>query len=325
MSKRPACCLAAVLLLVASLSPAAGIEPAGDSRGSAAATAAHPVHLRFVEKAGGEYGFDTGVLQGVLRAGGESIGLRPLVESANGTTIARGPGLFNHYRVFSRGKRHGYGARRWPSTAALRPDGAVEVVWPQTADRPFELRAVYRWSGPAVLDLETTVRAAGALPDFEVFVASYFEGAFDEARVWAAQGAADGAGPQFVTARKEIGEWLMFPRDARAVRVIQDGRWALPPSPIEWRVMPAFAQPLILRTSRTAALTVLLMGDPRECFAVSTPHGDEPHFSAYLSLFGRDLAAGETAVAHARLAVLRHATEADIRDLAARYFEADRH
>jgi hypothetical protein len=45
------------------------------------------------------------------------------------------------------------------------------------------------------------------------------------------------------------------------------------------------------------------MSPPQDCFAVLTPFEAEPHRSMYLSLFGRDLKAGETARARARLVI----------------------
>ena len=40
---------------------------------------------------------------------------------------------------------------------------------------------------------------------------------------------------------------------------------------------------------------------PGDCFALSTPQSGEGHYSMYQSLFGRTLAAGDTARAHSRL------------------------
>ena len=75
--------------------------------------------LRFVRGEAGSYTFDTGVLKGVLRQEGKSIGLVPVTYTADGSGIAGGEGLFNHYRVFTYGKRYGYGARRWPGACRL--------------------------------------------------------------------------------------------------------------------------------------------------------------------------------------------------------------
>jgi hypothetical protein len=45
------------------------------------------------------------------------------------------------------------------------------------------------------------------------------------------------------------------------------------------------------------------MSPPQDCFAILTPFEAEPHRSMYLSLFGKDLKAGETARARARLVI----------------------
>jgi hypothetical protein len=63
--------------------------------------------LEFVQGQGGSFTFDTGVLKGVLRQEGRSIGLAPVTYCEDGTAISGGEGLFNHYRVFTLGKRYG--------------------------------------------------------------------------------------------------------------------------------------------------------------------------------------------------------------------------
>jgi hypothetical protein len=45
------------------------------------------------------------------------------------------------------------------------------------------------------------------------------------------------------------------------------------------------------------------MAPPEDCFAVMTPYAGEGHRSLYLSLFGKDIQPGETALARARLVV----------------------
>jgi hypothetical protein len=45
------------------------------------------------------------------------------------------------------------------------------------------------------------------------------------------------------------------------------------------------------------------MSPPQDCFAVLTPFEAEPHRSMYLSLFGKNLKAGESARARARLVI----------------------
>ena len=95
----------------------------------------------------------------------------------------------------------------------------------------------------------------------------------------------------------------MFPRDEAATRVIGDGRWNIPPNPVAWKIMPRLAAPLAMRRDAKSGLTAVLMAPPQDCFAASTPYGEEGHRSLYLSLFGRDLKAGETTSARARLLI----------------------
>ncbi len=69
--------------------------------------------------------------------------------------------------------------------------------------------------------------------------------------------------------------------------------------------MPALAKPLAMRCVKNGELTVLLMAREKDCFAICMPHEHEPHFSIYLSLFGRDLPAHQTASATVRMQLMR--------------------
>jgi hypothetical protein len=101
----------------------------------------------------------------------------------------------------------------------------------------------------------------------------------------------------------------MFPRDAAAVPLIQDGRWDLPPNPVRWELLPRLALPLAVRRAPASGLTALLMAPAPDCFAIAMPYQTEGHYSTYLSLFGRDLPAGKVAQARARLQFLESPSE----------------
>ncbi len=266
---------------------------------------------RFSKGSSNEFNFDTGVLRGVLRAGGKSMGLSSVTHVPSGTRLDRSMGLFSHYRVFTSNHRYGTAAWDWPSEAELGANGSVKIHWPATPDRPFELRAVYRWTTPDTLDLETSVEAKGQLEKFESFLASYFGEEFTNCLIYVGP-SADDAHPQgFMAAERSFGVWQAFPRDELAVAIIQDGRWKIEPNPVNWFIMPRLARPLGIRRSPTTGLTAVLMAPTQDCFALLTPHQSEPHDSLYLCLFGRDLKPGEHATARARLRIGSQLSEPD--------------
>lgn len=256
--------------------------------------------------ADGGFSFDTGVLRGRLRAGGKSMGLQEVVHIPSGTRLDRGHGLLGHYRLLSAGQRYGTGA--WDAISAARrtTEGGVEVHWPRTAERPFELRALYRWLDPVTLELTTTVVAREELQAFEVFLASYLDPVFDQS--WVRVHAEPPSQPKAIRARREVGEWQMYPRDAAAAGWIRDGRWSLPPNPVDWVIGPRFERPLLWRQSTASGWVVALVASPDACFALATPHETESHYSQYLSLFGRDLSPGDTATARVGWTVRRRPT-----------------
>ena len=278
--------------------------------------------LQFVQAEAGSFTFDTGVLTGILRHEGESIGLVPVTHMADGAEITDGAGLFNHYRVFTRGKRYGYGARHWPSTAALHTDGSLEVLWPVTSERSFEQRANYSWASPNTVDLVTVVRAEARLEAFEVFLASYYRPPFVDSRVWASRDPRGDDKEGFVSADQYLGVWLAFPRDERAAEVIGDGRWELEPHPLAWSMMPNYALPLAIRRDPDFGLTVIVIALRDDCFGIFTPYSEESHYSNYTSFFGHDIEAGERASARSRLVVVPDPTEAEILEIANDFLNA---
>ena len=263
--------------------------------------------LAFSASGTNEFTFDTGVLKGKLRADGKSKGLSSVVHLPTGLTLDSSMGLFGHYRVFSANKRYGTAAWDWPSEASLRGDGSVEVHWPSADDRPFELRAVYRWTAPDTLDLETSVQAKTDLAKFESFLASYFSDGFTNSCVYVRSNSQ----PWFEPADKSFGVWQAFPRDDQAVAIIQDGRWKFPPNPVDWVIRPRLAKPLAIRGCPANNLRAVLMSPPSDCFGVLTPFEAEGHRSMYLCLLGKDLKAGETAKARARLMIASNLSDAE--------------
>jgi len=280
----------------------------------AAAMAAEPADLGF--RPGdepGHFAFDTGVLRGTVRMNGHSQGIVELVHVGSGVPVVAGgrlPGALSPYRVFSRGVRYGNAARDWPTETKVLDDGALRVFWKAGEVNPLEITAVYRWTRPDTLDLELAVTPKRDMPDFELFMSSYFEQGFF-AKVYAkADPSPDSAGKLLPTDRTPDAEggYVMFPRDEDALRMIRDGRWKIPPSPVDWWVDQRLAAPLALRRDRQTGITAVMMSLPDDCFAVSSPFNPGTptaggYRSLYQSLFGRDLAAGRNDRVRLRLIV----------------------
>jgi hypothetical protein len=186
------------------------------------------------------------------------------------------------------------------------------------------MTARYRWTDPRTLDVETTVTTQADLSGFESFFASYFDKAFPSPYV-AVRGPMVDTEETLLLGEKSLGDWLMFLRegDPRG-HVVQDGRWLLEPHPVNWTILPRLAAPLCLRRGAGHGLTVILMASAEDCFTVAMPYDGESHYSLYLSLFGRDLRAGESAKAHTRLVVAENISDGEIHSLYGKYMNQRR-
>lgn len=277
--------------------------------------------LVFTQSKDGGYEFDTGILRGRLRGAGKDLGLTSAVHLPTDTKLSGEYGILSYYRVFTKNKRYGHAAWDWPSTSKLLPDGAVQVIWPEAEDRPFEMFAVYRFRNSFTLDVETIVKAGKDLSKFEVFLASYFHETFPIPQVYVAACPETEGNPAFLTAKKSFGNWQMFPKNDDVLPIIRDGRWHKQPNPVDWKIMPQMAKPIALRRGSDSTPTVILMAPPEDCFAISTPYEGEGHYSMYFSLFGRDIDAEQAARARLRLVVTSAATEQLILDLYQQYMK----
>jgi len=284
------------------ISLAAGLAAGGET----------PARHAFTAGNQGGYTFDTGVLRGTLRQDGKSRGLSSVVHVPSGVRLDGSVGIAGHYRVFTTNKRYGTAAWDWPSTAELQPDGSLRTIWPAVQDRPFEMKALYRWADPQTLDIETTVNAQADLSGFESFFASYFDGAFASPCAYVSENPDTGGKTGFLTAGESDGAWQMFPRQPEVLSIIRDGRWQILPNPVDWAIRPRLAAPIGLRRDTTHGLTAIVMSPATDCFAIATPYEGETHYSLYACLFGRDIKAGETATAHVRLVITETIPDAQI-------------
>ncbi len=275
---------------------------------------ADPPNLAFKPAGQGLYDFDTGVFQGRLKVDGKYQGLYPLIDADSKMELVHPPGIFSFYRVFEHNKRYGECARDWPTLPKLLADGAVEVRWLAATDHPLEITGVYRWKAPDTLDLEITVRSQRDMPRFELFMSSYFTKTF---RASVFMKGEDQGQPRFVPVDRKpqsTGAFVMFPRDDEAVGMIEDGRWKLGSNPVDWAIERWLAAPMIVRRDATHGLAAVMMCPPEDCFAIASPWNPATpeaggYRSVYLSLFGRDLRADQTAQARCRLVIGHNITD----------------
>lgn len=262
----------------------------------------------------GYFEFDTSTVRGKIQLTGAMQGITELVHVPTGVAVAQGgglPGLFSYYRVLTTGKRYGAAARDWPTVAKVLPDGALEVSFPPAKDHPLELVGIHRWVHPDTLDVETIVKPQQDMPQFELFMSNYFPAGF-QALVYLRPGSSPpGRGAMTAADWWPLVDstYLMFPRDREAGLKIFDGRWSFPPNPVQWSVLRYLAAPMAMRRNVQNGVAALMMSPPEDCFAISTPYNKTPpdgvagHYSLYQSLFGGDVAAGQTVRAHMRLVV----------------------
>ncbi|MBN1346308.1 MAG: hypothetical protein JXQ73_26710 [Phycisphaerae bacterium] len=267
----------------------------------------------------GCFAFDTGVVRGTLRADGKSQGMPTVVDVKTGTELAYGggnPGILSYYRLFSKERRWGDPKasdtfRAWPQEAKCLDDGSVRIQWAAKADHPVAVTATYRWVAPGTLDLETTVTPQIDMPEFEIFLSSYFNHDFKNFVYVHAPRQGKPYFLQPVGSDLVFGTYLAFPRDLKAARMIYDGRWEQGHNPVQWSVTRFLAAPLGMMVDEKTGVTFVQMARPEECFAMEMPYNLTPpdgvagHHSMYFSLFGGDVKAGQSAKARFRMVVGR--------------------
>lgn len=295
---------------------------------AAAPSMAENNKLAFREAGDGLFTFDTGPLRGTLKLDDRWQGISSMVHTPTGEELIRSAGIFSYYRVFSAAERFGNGARDWPTEERLLPDGAVEVVWPPAEAHPVKITAEYRFVAPDTLDLTTTATPTRDMKDFEIFLSNYF-GKYFRARVFARPSGTPSAEPRFIAADRtpeSRGGYVMYPRNDEAVAMIRDGRWKIPPSPVDWWIADRLAAPLAMRRDTEHGITALFMCPPEDCFAISaafnppTPEAGG-YRSLYLSFFGQDLKAGSTVTAHTRLVIKQELSDGQALDLYEEYLK----
>ncbi len=271
---------------------------------------ADPPELVFKPAGEGLYDFNTGAFQGRLKVDGKYQGIYPMVHLDSKMELVHAPGVFSFYRVLGRNERWGDAARDWPTQTRPLKDGAVEVHWPPAPDHPVEITGIYRWKRPDTLDLEIAFTPQREIAECELFMSSYFTKTFRASVYLRGSGDEPARWVPVDRTPRSTRQYVMFPRDEAAVKRIQDGRWKIGSSPVDWEIERSMAAALILRRDTRQGLTAVVMSPPGDCFAVASPWNPATpeaagYRSIYLSLLGRDLRAGETARARCRLVIAK--------------------
>lgn len=271
--------------------------------------------------------FETPALKGRFVAGDERElprgyarhGLRGLVLQPSGKDPhspsgkvggkRRHQGMLNLYRVYS--ATESFGALRDEDADIQEAADGATLTWPANDRRPAAISATWKITGPAQIDLKIVVNPEKDIENFEILLANYVALNLSKGIYVGKDGA-----PVFGETAVSGNDYGFYPLNAEARkslansgRVHSDWKW---PSfiPKDYAALP-------LAVAGDDATEILLMSDPQSTSAVCvTPNRKdgtppetwtsiEQHSAMYLSFFCRDVRAGESLEAHARLVFLK--------------------
>jgi len=269
--------------------------------------------LTFTGNATDGFQFATAAMEGTIRLDGAYHGITRLVDRPSGRqVIDERYSALNLFKLMSVNLMMGQ-PRQMERTIRSGPTWA-EVAWPATETHQGEVVARYELVPPAAVDLTVTIRAKGRYAAYEVFLSSYFDKRF-RPHVWL-KDRKDTAADLVLPTVSDVfrGTVLVFARDAFAARRCLDGRWERSESKtpvVQMCPVRHYAHCLALQADAENRLGVLLMADPRDCYALSTRyHADTDadrltSYSAFdMSLVGADLLPGDVRTARVRLALV---------------------
>lgn len=223
--------------------------------------------------------------------------------------LDEGPGFawLSIYRVLGDAKELDLPRSRGPSSVSV-DEGDVVVQWDPCEELDAVLRSRYRLvEEQMAVDVTFSVDARRDYSALELFVSSYFTPYFTP-RYAVMDNRAHPEGV-FWYEKQWYGEAEneCWPRDPAGLEVIQDGRW-LTGYPLNWRVGPYYALPLMTQEHRYSP-AIVIMAKREDCMGMSGFYSF--HNSHYLHLFGVDVAAGDRLATTVRLAVLRERDKLD--------------
>ena len=225
----------------------------------------------------------------------------------------RHQGMMNLYRVYSATETLG-SLRDDPAEVEELPDGA-KLTWPASEKRPAKISATWRISGPAQIDLTIEAEPEKDLKNFEILIANYVDVHMAKGIYRANEGHPIPTELQSPKDPVAADLYPFFPLTARDRQAqAQSGRIH---SSWKWKSRVAAANAALpIAFAGDGRMQIVLLGDPNSTSALCVtpkPEGNAPpeewnsveqHSALYLSLFCRNLKAGERHRAHARLVFL---------------------
>lgn len=256
--------------------------------------------------------FETPEIEGTIRLGGAYHGVTRLVDKRSGRQVIDPRySALNLFKLMSVNLMMGQ-PREMERKVQFGPDWA-EVCWPATEMHRGEVVARYEVRPPNAVDLTVTVRSSGTYPSYEAFLSSYFDKTLQPHVYLKTR---DGTSSDLVLPLVSDvfrGTVLVFPRDMHSARHCLDGRWARNEGGVpvvQMCPVRRYAHCLAMLVDGEKTLAVLLMAQPRDCYALSTRYYAEDDadrltsYSAFdFSLFGGDLVPGVERSVRVRLAV----------------------
>lgn len=268
-----------------------------------------------------EMAFETERLEGILVAQPEAPNklsnhrLRALVHKPTGTLVttdnARGaqPQFgFSLFRVYA---RNACLTELRATTAQVEPlENGVRMTWQPTLRHQATVTAEFCIRESNAIDLDIRVDGHAHYTDYEILLSNYAAPGFRNG-VYVQRNYHGDATPEQIRVDDHPAFHNMynfFPRDQRAAAILTDGRGQRGRWYWQTAIGREYALPMCFFSDET--VDVLMMGRPEDVSAVGVSYngneehdGTADHRGMYLTLFGRDLHAGEGWQTQARLVI----------------------
>jgi hypothetical protein len=217
-------------------------------------------------------------------------------------------GMLNFFRVLIRG---GYLTELRAEKPEVQPEkNGVTLTYLPTVRRQAKVIIRFTFREPNIIDMDLSVETLANYPGFEILLSSYQAEGFVSG-AYVAKKEFEPSEPEQIRIIDQPmihGVWPFFPRDEAGANLLTDGRhqkgrWF-------WRMAIGRRYGLPMAFFSKGDVDVLLMGRPEDVYAVGATYGGDAktdnlaaHRSLYLSLFGEDMAAGESRRTQMRMVI----------------------